>query len=319
MLASRIFNVYVLFFVISIVGYMMFPPFRTWGNATSLLSNSAPIIMVAVAQFFAMLVWGVDLSVGSIMNVVIVAASFLLDAPLEQMALGIVLCALLGALLGLINGVLIVALKLPDFVVTMATFIGFQGIALSIRPTPGGGVNPDFQMFMYSYTYGLPNSFWVLIPILLILAYVLRQTRFGHYMIAVGSHRESSQLLGLPVGRIRIGAYVMSGLCAAIAGIFLMGLIGTGSAEAAAPYQLNSIIATVIGGTSLYGGQGSVFGTLFGALILQVVLKMLTYANLLGSYILVFQGTMVVVVVGLVTLAQNRSLLRALLRPRING
>ena len=315
MSASRIFNVYVLFFVIVAIGYVMFPPFRTWANASSLLSNSAPLIMVAVAQFFAMLVWGVDLSVGSIMNVVIVTASFLLDAPLGQMALGILVCVLLGGFLGFVNGVLIVGLRLPDFVVTMATFIGFQGIALTLRPTPGGAVNPDFQMFMYGSTFGIPNSIWVLIPILLVLGYVLRHTRLGQYMIAVGSNRESSALLGLPVARVRVAAYVISGLCAGIAGIFLMGLIGTGSAEAASPYQLNSIIATVIGGTSLYGGYGSVLGSVFGALILQVALKMLTYANLLGSYILVFEGAMVVIVVALVTFAQNRSLRRRVSRP----
>lgn len=303
---SRIFNVYVLFFVLLAIGYVLFPPFRHWANMTSLLGNSAPIIMVAVAQFFAMLVWGIDLSVGSIMNVVIVAASFMLDVPLDQMALGILACVLIGGLLGFVNGILIVRLKLPDFVVTMATFISYQGIAITLRPAPGGSVNPSFQMFMYGSTAGIPNSIWVLIPILLILIYVLRQTRLGQYMIAVGSNRESSALLGLPVARVRVAAYVMSGLCAGIAGIFLMGLIGTGSAEAATPFQLNSIIATVIGGTSLYGGRGSVLGSLFGALILQLALKMLTFANLLGSYILVFEGAMVVIVVALVTIAQEQ-------------
>jgi len=306
MQASRILNVYVLFFLIVVIGYLVFPPFRTPANASSILSNSAPLIMVAVAQFFAMLVWGVDLSVGSIMNVVIVSASFLLNVPLEHLALGIVACVLIGGFLGFVNGVLIVGLKLPDFVVTLATFIGYQGIALTIRPTPGGAVNPDFQMFMYGSTFGVPHPVWILVPILLALGYVLRQTRLGQYMIAVGSHRESSELLGLPVAKIRIAAYVLSGVCAGIAGIFLMGLIGTGSAEAATPFQLNSIIATVIGGTSLYGGRGSILGSVFGALILQVALKMLTYANLLGSYILVFEGAMVVAVVAAVTLAQSR-------------
>lgn len=298
---NRMISVYTLFIAIFIVGYVLFPPFRNWSNVSSLLGSAAPLIMVAVAQLFAMLVWGIDLSVGSIMNVIVVVASFVLAGPAYQVVLGIAACILLGALLGLTNGLFITRLKLPDFVVTMATFISYQGIALCIRPTPGGSVNQAVLMFTYETTLGIPNPVWLLLILLLILGYVLHGTRFGHYMIAVGSNRESSYLLGLPVQRIRVAAYTMSGVCAAIAGLFLMGMIGTGAPNAADSYQLDSIIATVVGGTSLYGGHGSIPGTVFGALILLVALKMLTYSNLLGSYVMVFEGAMVVLVVALVS------------------
>lgn len=298
----RILNVYVLFAAIFIVGYVLFPPFRSWSNLNSMLGNSTPLVMVAIGQLFAMLVWGIDLSVGSMMNVVVVTASFLLVGSPFQVALGVAACVLLGGLLGLVNGVLITRLRLPDFVVTMATFISYQGVALSIRPTPGGSVSPGFLDFMYGNTLGVPNPTWVLLVLLVVLGYLLRATRLGHYMVAAGASRESAYLLGLPVDRVRVAAYTMSGLCAGVAGIFLIGLIGTGAANAATPYQLNSIIATVVGGTSLYGGQGSLVGTVFGALILQAALKMLSYANLLGSYVLVFEGALVVVVVALVSI-----------------
>ncbi|MGH7120059.1 MAG: ABC transporter permease [Acetobacteraceae bacterium] len=298
---GRFLNVYSLFAVVFAVGYALFPPFRHWSNMSELLGDSVPLLLVAVAQLFAMVVWGIDLSVGSIMNVVITVASFTFAGPWYALCAGMIGCIVLGAGLGLVNGLLISRLRLPDFVVTMATFIGYQGLALTIRPTPGGSVNPGLLSFTYASTLHIPNPTWVAAGLLCILAYVLHASRLGHYMVAVGSNRENSYLLGLPVERVRTLAYVMSGVAAAMAGVFLMGLIGTGSADAADPYQLDSIIATVIGGTSLYGGEGSVLGTVFGVLILEIALKMLTYANLLGSYIQVFDGAAVLVVVALLS------------------
>lgn len=298
---KRVLNVYSLFVVVFAVGYALFPPFRHWSNMSELLGDSVPLLMVAVAQLFAMLVWGIDLSVASIMNVVIVTASFMYGGPWYQLLPAVASSVFLGGVLGLVNGVLISRLRLPDFVVTMATFIGYQGLALTIRPTPGGSVSPAFLSLMYGSTLHIPNPTWFAAALLLVLAYVLHATRFGHYMVAVGSSRENSYLRGLPVERVRVLAYVMSGACAGIAGVFLMGLIGTGSANAADPYQLDSIIATVVGGTSLYGGEGSVPGTVFGALILEIALKMLTYANLLGSYIQVFDGAAVLIVVAVLS------------------
>lgn len=298
---GRFLNVYSLFVVVFAVGFALFPPFRHWSNMSELLGDSVPLLMVAVAQLFAMLVWGIDLSVGSIMNVVIVTASFTFAGPWYTLLPAMLGCVGLGAVLGAINGLLISRLRLPDFVVTMATFIGYQGVALTIRPTPGGNVNPGLLSFVYGSTLHIPNPTWIAVGLLFAFGYVLHASRLGHYMVAVGSSRENSYLLGLPVERVRVLAYVMSGVAAGIAGIFLMGLIGTGSADAASPYQLDSIIATVIGGTSLYGGEGSVLGTVFGALILEIALKMLTYANLLGSYIQVFDGAAVLAVVALLS------------------
>ncbi len=285
---------------ICVASVALFPPFRNWSNIASILSTSTPLIMAALAQLFAMMVWGVDLSVGSIMNVVVTFGSFALDAPLSFALPALVACVLLGGLLGCVNGVLITRLKLPDFVVTLGTFITFQGIALILRPTPGGSVNPDLLEYAYGTTLGLPNTALVLIPIVVCLIYVLRGTQWGHYMAAVGSNRDSSFMLGLPVTWVRIFAYTMAGFCAGLAGVFMLGLIGTGAADAASHYQLDSIIATVVGGTSLYGGRGTVLGTVCGALILQVVLKVLTYANLIGSSVLIFEGGMVILVVALV-------------------
>jgi len=298
---GRFLNVYSLFAVVFAVGCAAFPPFRHWPNMSELLGDSVPLLMVAVAQLFAMLVWGIDLSVASIMNVVIVTASFTFAGPWYQLLPAMLGCVCLGAGLGLVNGLLISRLRLPDFVVTMATFIGYQGLALTIRPTPGGSINPALVSLTYGSTLFIPNPTWIAAALLLALAYLRHASRLGHYMVAVGSSRENSYLLGLPVERVRVLAYMMSGICAAIAGIFLMGLIGTGSADAANSYQLDSIIATVVGGTSLYGGEGSVLGTVFGALILEIALKMLTYANLLGSYIQVFDGAAVLIVVAVLS------------------
>jgi ribose/xylose/arabinose/galactoside ABC-type transport system permease subunit len=303
---GRIFNVYTLFVVILVAAAVAYPPFRRASTMQSLLGDATPLIMAAVAQLFPMLVRGIDLSVGSIMNVVLVAGSFILIGPVYEVLPAMIVCILLGGLLGYVNGILIARLRLPDFVITMATFIGYEGLALTIRPSPGGGMNSDVIAFSYNNTFGIPNAVWILIPVLLLLGYVTHSTRVGHYMKAIGSNRESSYLLALPVERTRILAYVMCGLCAGAAGMFLMCLIGTGAANAADPYQLDSIIATVVGGTSPYGGRGSVLGTLFGVLILEISLKALTYANLLGSYIQVFEGIAVVAVVGVVSLTRAR-------------
>jgi ribose transport system ATP-binding protein len=227
---NRLINVYVLLSSASAAllrSAALLPPFRSWSNATSLLGTSVPLMMAALGQLFAMIVWGVDLSIGSNMNVVITFGSYVLDAPLGMAVAGVVGCVLLGGLLRVVNGLLITRLKLPDFVVTLGTFISFQGIALTLRPTPGGVVNPDLLALAYGSTFFIPNTLLALIPIGAVLMVCAARNGSLHDR----DRLQPRQLLSArPPGRPHSHLRLHTGRpMRRSAGVFLLGLIGTGS------------------------------------------------------------------------------------------
>lgn len=255
-------------------------------------NESFVLIMVAMAQTLPVLTGGLDLSVGAVMTMTNALASNVVNGSATEIFFGIVLCLCSAAFAGFVNGCIIVYGRLQPIIVTLATGAIFMGIALFLRPTPGGDVDGDLSFAMtfdlneifltlnWTVPAWIENSIGLIpTPLLLIVIIVLvvwlpfRNSVTGRGCYAVGSAEGAAYMSGLNVDRSRIAAYTLAGLFAGIGGLYLALQTGSGNADIpqAGAYTLNSIAAVVIGGTSLYGGVGGVIGSIFGAMSLRSI------------------------------------------------
>jgi ribose transport system permease protein len=192
----------------------------------------------------------------------------------------IIISLLAGLLAGAINGFFIAYLRLQPIITTYATSFLYAGLALFILPNPGGGIPGSIAAFYRSSTpLNLPLAFYVIIVILLIWLYI-SSTRYGRFLYAVGGKAEAAYETAVPVTSVQFGTYLISGLMAALSGIALTMLSGSGNADIGGPMTLNSITAVVIGGNALSGGIGGVAGPIMGAVTLGIIQNIISFANI---------------------------------------
>ncbi|AEI95706.1 ABC transporter permease [Roseobacter litoralis] len=252
------------------------------------------LVMVAMAQTVPVLLGGLDLSVGAVMTLVNTLASHLLSGSPLQIAFGFVICLATGALCGFVNGCVVVYGRIQPIIATLATGAIFMGLALFLRPSPGGDVDGDLawamtnDLFEIAATYGLfddgkaawfvPIS-WIPVPAILMVAVAVfvwlpfARSVTGRTVYAIGSGESAAYMSGLNIDRAKIAAFTLGGFFAGIGGIYLTLQTSSGNADIpqAGAYTLNSIAAVVIGGTSLLGGVGTAIGSIFGALVLRTI------------------------------------------------
>ncbi len=245
-----------------------------WANQATILA------LVAIAQFFAVLVRGLDLSVGAIVALSNVVASHLLSGSAFEIAYGTLAVLVVATICGLVNGLLIVFGRLQPIVATLATSAVFGGIALLLRPTPGGAVDYDYADAMTLDVAGVPTALILMLVIVLGFWLPLRRTGFGLSLYAIGSAGQAAWQSGTPVAGVRIGAFVLAGFFAGLAGLFVSFVTTTGDAGIAPTYTLNSIAAIVLGGVALRGGVGSLFGAIIGAFILKTIAALMFFSGL---------------------------------------
>lgn len=245
-----------------------------WSNQGTLLG------LAAIAQFFVVLVKGIDLSVGSIIALTNVVASFLLNGPPTSIAMGIVAVLAVGVVCGLVNGIAVVYGRVQPIVTTLATGGIYAGIALLLRPTPGGSIDETMSDALTYSVAGIPVSAVILLVVLAALLVFLRRTAIGPSLYAVGSSEQSAYMTGLRVNRLKLIAYGSSGFIAALAGIYVSMVTLTGDPNIAPSYTLNSIAAVVLGGVALSGGVGSPVGAVIGALILKTISSLMFFSGL---------------------------------------
>lgn len=257
--------------------------FVTVDNIRVMLVQTAVIAMVALGMTYVIIGAGIDLSVGSTIALsCCVVAMLIRDNAaitwdgwhwIPAMAMGV----LAGGLVGAFNGSLITLMRLPPFIVTLATFAAVRGLAKGV--TNQDGVYParaDFTWITRSMAsdgggFFLPLAVWFVLIAAILFAAVLRYTRFGRHVVAVGSNEHTAKLCGVRVNVVKLFVYVIVGLCAGIAGVMQFGYISMGDPNTAMAYELSVIAAVVIGGASLSGGRGTILGTLAGAMIMTVV------------------------------------------------
>ncbi|MCO1659028.1 ABC transporter permease [Pseudonocardia humida] len=252
--------------------------FATGFNIQSLLADDAKYALVALGMTFVIMTGGIDLSVGSVAALGGVVAAQLSGAgllPAMLAALGV------GAAVGLANGVLVARYGLAPFLVTLATLLVARGLALQLADARSAVADPasGFQDFGRWSLLGIPVSFWIVLVLFAAGALALHATDFGRHVLATGGNEDAARLMGLPVDRTKVAVYVLSGTLAGAAGAFLGAQTGSVDAAAGQGWELTAIAAVVVGGTLLTGGVGSVFGTLVGVLLLQLIFNLIVFEN----------------------------------------
>ena len=291
--------VFVLMFTLYIANH---PAGLTVPVVTTAANKAVLLALVAMAQTLPVLTGGLDLSVGMVFIMTNCLASSMVSGDPLQIAIGTAVVLLAGALAGLVNGVIVVYGRLQPIITTLDTGAVYYGIALLLRPVPGGDVDEDLADFMtYTVFEVVPTSLVVLLAAVLIIWLPFRNSVTGRGCYAVGSAEGAAYMTGVAIGRSKLAAYTLAGLLAGLAGLMLTFV--TFSGEASAPiggtYTLNSIAAVVIGGTSLYGGAGGAIGSIFGAFILRTIDDLLFVFDLPPLWQPLFQGVVLLVAVSL--------------------
>ena len=267
-----------------------------------------PLALAAAAQAVVVIGGGIDLSIGSMMALVGVVSATLMKGQSDEFGVLVVVGVLaLGLLLGAINGGLVVITKVPDIVVTLAMSFVWAGFALIVRGAPGGGSSPWLKDLVLGSLGNewIPKAGVVLIVIVAVIWLPVVRTKFGLSIYAIGSNQLAAFRSGVPVGRTKFFSYVLAGLFSAFAGLSLVATTGIGT-PVPGPYTLMAVAAVVLGGVSLAGGRGGLFGPIIGVIVLQLIRTDMTFLNIDTNMAFVAQGVILIAVVMVGSFAQIR-------------
>jgi ribose transport system ATP-binding protein len=283
-------------FLVFAIMFILFTSQQSNGLSTNVLTSvsnkGAVLAYVAIAQTLVILTSGFDLSVGMVMTMASCLASVILNGSPGQTALGALAVLASGLLAGIINAVIVVLGRIQPIIATLATGAIYFGIALWLRPSPGGSVNEDLSNALTYDVGGIPTTFLLLLATVAFVWWPFRNSVLGRNCYAVGSSERAAYMSGLAIGRARFAAYSLAGLLAATGGLLLslISLSGEASASQGGFYTLNSIAAVAIGGTSLFGGSGGIIGSICGALVLRTISDLLFVFNAPALWQPLFQG-----------------------------
>jgi ribose transport system permease protein len=274
--------------------------FPTTFDYLSILNTTLPLVFVAIGQSLVVLTGGIDLSVGGIVSLCVAVTATRVTGAGAGPFLWILVVLALGAACGAVNGLIVAKGRIAPILTTLATLSIFSGLALRVLPVPGGSVPQGVRLLLSNPN--LPTGLiWLGVAVAGWL--VLRRTRFGMRIYAVGSDETSARAVGVPTAAVKLGVYTLSGLCSALAAVFYVSTTTAGDANAGAPFILTSIASVVVGGVAFTGGRGSPLGAVAGAVALALVIDVLFFAGIDPLYQALFQGLFLVVAVLLGTVA----------------
>ncbi|GAB4518177.1 MAG: ABC transporter permease [Anaerolineae bacterium] len=272
--------------------------FLTTRNLLSVLQQASINAIIAVGMTYVIISGGIDLSVGSIVALVgVIAAQLMRDANIGPVG-GFAVAVSVGILCGVFNGWLITVFKLSPFIATLGTMGIFRGIAMVLAQGRSVyGFDRSFLQIFAGRVGDVPVSVIVMILVAVIFWLVLRYTKFGKYTIAIGGNEETAKLAGIPVNRYKLGIYSLGGFLTGIGGALLLARLSSGDPTFGRLFELDAIAATVMGGTSLSGGEGSIAGTIVGALIISLVRNAQNLYNVPGFWQEFIVGSVIVLAV----------------------
>jgi ribose transport system permease protein len=260
-------------FVVLCIGLTIASPvFLSIDNLLIVCRQAVFVMIIGFAMTFVITMAGIDLSVGAILCIAgVVLAKMLLAGVSVWIALLATLA--FGMVIGIVNGILIAKIGIADFIATLGMMSILRGIIMLVtHGVPLFGLQfRTFQFFAQGYIGIIPFPIILALILFVICLFLFKKTRFGRFVIAIGSNSEAASLVGINLARVRILVYMFSGLFAAISGVLLSSRMEAALPDAGQGYELDVIAATVIGGTSLSGGRGSLVGTVLGALVMAVV------------------------------------------------
>ena len=265
-------------------------------NIYNILMLATALGFIAMGQTIALMMGGIDLSVGPLAGFLVVVASFFLtgESSTSMMLVGFCLMFVGAFVTGAVNGILIRFANFTPIAATLAMYIAIQGCSFLLRDNPDGYISMTVTDWVNWQWGPFPVAFLVLVAATLAAEVILRRTRAGWRLRAVGSNEHSARRAGIPVELTFVGGYIACSMLTSIGAIMLMAQIGVGDPRQGVNYTLASITAVVLGGTSLAGGRGSFVGTLIGAILLTEVLNAVTFLGLSQTYQYLFQGLLVV-------------------------
>ena len=289
------------------IGAALFAPgFRSPNNLQNVLTNAAPLGVVVLGQCLVILVRGFDLSVASVMaTAAVIATSF--DETTNWSVVPILAVSLLMALVvGSVNGYLVTQRKVSPFLATLAMMIVLQGLRFAWTKGAASGRVPELIRVVGSQAvYGIPINLLLLLVLALIVGVALQRTIFGRKVYMVGGNPRAAELIGINVERVTFSCYVLSSAFAAIGGLVLVGYVGSVDNWVGRGYELNSIIATVMGGVSLAGGRGTVFGALVGAFVLTEIFNIALLLGFPVQFQWVVKGVIILLAVAVYLVGQR--------------
>ena len=285
----------IIFFSITIKGFM------TVQNFAMISRQISTFGIVSIGMTLVLVTGCIYLSVGAILSFAINIGGLLIIRGLP-IAITYPFILLLGAIMGTINGLLIVWLKVPAIIVTLGTMNIFRGAIMIITRGKYMTQIPDGYLWIGSgYT-----PFVIFVILLVIFEFTLRRTRFGRNIVAIGSNEQSALYSGVPVNWFKILVYLLSGIFSALAGIIFIGRSGFIQPQAGIGYEMNSIAAVVIGGTSIYGGSGTIIGTFLGSFLMGLILAGITMLAVNAYWQGVINGLLIILAISFDTLRQMR-------------
>ena len=292
--ASAVFALLAILIFFTIVRVNFFSP----RNLLLILEASALTGIVALGQFIVMLVGGIDLSIGSIIGLSGIISAFLMNRGFST-SIALLGGLAVGVVFGIFNGLVVTKLKIVDFIVTLGSLFIAHGIILGM--TRGysiyEGMNPSFLAIGNSKFFGLSTGLIFFIIVTIISQIILSRTIFGRQLYATGGNKTAAKLMGVSVDRLKVIAYIISGLLASCVGILIVGRLQSGQPAAGESFLFETILAVVLGGASLAGGEGTIVGTFIGAVFLSAVFNGLTTSGFPYYYQEIVKGVLFLIAI----------------------
>ena len=293
-------SIAVFFAAMVVVFSLLTSTFLTEANILNILRQIAPLLIVAVAMTFVITTSGIDLSVGSILALVNALAAISLQGGIPW-PIVVVLMLVVGVAIGILQGFFVAHEGIPAFIVTLAGLSAIRGTALLL--TKGYSIpiatESPFNEIGRGWVFGVPMPAIIAVVVLVAGYIVFNKTTFGRYVTGVGANAEAVRRAGVNTERVTVAVYALSGLAAAMAGIIIAARLGSGSSNAGGGFELDVIAAVVLGGTSLFGGRGTMIGTVLGALTVAVIGNGLILCHLSPFLTPIVEGVIILVAIWL--------------------
>jgi len=271
--------------------------FRTMSTFSNIITSAVPIALIGLAQTFVVLSRGFDLSVGAVASMATAVASVTMVYGVIP---SIILVLVIAIIIGLINGLGITKLRIDPFIMTLCMMFFLTGVNMLIRPSPGGYIPDEYKEFLLYQIGDFPLTAFLILVITAVVAHIILQKRkFGREIYAIGGEPDYARMSGINTDRTRVKVCILSAIASALGGLFVAARIGSGNAEAGAPYLFDSFTVVFMGGTLVTGGVGGYAGTLGAALIISSIGRILQFLNITIWYQFIVKGVLLASVAGL--------------------
>ncbi len=273
------------------------PMFLSTSNLMGILRQAAVYVIMGLGMSFVMMTGGVDLSQGSLLALIGVISAYIVQ-NVGSIPLAILASVVVGAVIGSINGTIISCLSIPPFIATLASMYLCRGLTLVItQASPIVLTNDAFKWIGTGSLLGLPVPVYIFLIAAAVGQFILSYTATGRFILAVGSNQEAARLSGIKTRWNKCKAYILSGIMVSIAGIVYVSRLGAAQATAGQSYEMEAIAAAVLGGTSVMGGEGTVFGTVLGAIVVAIVRNAMVLLEISTYYQQVVTGAVILIAV----------------------